>query len=291
MDGILLIDKPQGWTSHDVVAKVRNLLKVKKIGHTGTLDPMATGLLVLCVGRATKFVKYLTEHDKVYSAEIGLGIQTDSDDITGRVINKQSVEPIDSLKIVSVLNTFIGKSMQVPPVASAIKVDGKRAYQFIHKNQELPEMTARPIELYRLDLIEDPYFIDETLRLKVEVACSKGTYIRSLARDIGDKMDIPATLTALRRTRVGDFAISEAVTIDDIIEGHFSLIDPVFHLGFEVISIEDEWVKPIINGAKLPVTLFKSHNETIVCNKQNEPLAIYRFDSEKNMMRLSVLLT
>jgi len=290
MDGIILVNKPKGWTSHDVVSKLRKQLNTKKIGHTGTLDPMATGLLVVCVGHATKLVKYLTDHDKEYIAEVTLGIKTNTDDITGTIIESVEVNQIDLTNLTNVIRSFVGVTMQIPPVASAIKVNGKRAYEYIHKHQEEPIMTEREITISSIELTDEPKIIDNKVRFSIKVACSKGTYIRSLARDIGKALHLPATLSNLSRTIVGDFDLKDALCIEAIFEDAVQLIDPIHHLGFQSIQIDDEYLFKVSNGAFLPLNLFPTTNETVVCNQQGTALAIYTYDSTKNIMRLSVLL-
>ncbi len=290
MDGIILVDKPKGWTSHDVVSKLRKQLNIKRIGHTGTLDPMATGVLVVCLRNATKFVKYLSDHDKEYFAEVTLGISTNTDDITGEITEETQVTHLDVDVLVNALNSFVGTIKQVPPVASAIKINGKRAYEFIHKNQEAPIMTPREVTIHDINLVNEPSFINEKCRFTIHVECSKGTYIRSLARDIGNALDIPATLSNLRRTRVGQFLVKDALPINDITVDQLQLINPIHHLGFQEISIDDEYLFKVSNGAFLPLNLFPTTNETVVCNQQGTALAIYTYDSTKNIMRLSVLL-
>lgn len=290
MDGIILVDKPKGWTSHDVVSKLRKQLNTKRIGHTGTLDPMATGLLVVCLGNATKFVKYLTEHDKEYIAEITLGIRTNTDDITGEIIDTTDISPFDTAVLNTVLKSFVGTISQIPPVASAIKVNGKRAYEFIHKRQEEPIMAPRTITIHTLELISDPVFKDHQCQFSIKVACSKGTYIRALARDIGQAMNVPATLSNLRRTRVGQFEEIDAAFIENLKPESIQLINPIHHLGFQEIRIDDDYLFKVANGAFLPMDIFPSSEETVVCDKTGKPLAIYTVDQEKNIMRLSVLL-
>lgn len=290
MDGILLIDKPIGWTSHDVVNKLRRLLHTQKIGHTGTLDPLATGLLVVCIGKATKFVKYLTDHDKEYIAEIALGIKTNTDDITGKITESRIIESIDTDEVIKVLNRFKGTINQIPPVASAIKIDGKRAYKYIHNDQEEPVMAPREVTIDSIDLLNLPIISEGKAFFTLNISCSKGTYIRSLARDIGDALNIPATLSNLRRTRVGSFRINQSCQIEEINPESVHLLDPVDYLGFSRVNIADEYLFKVSNGAFLPTNLFTNLQDTIVCNKEGIPLAIYSYDEDRNIMRLSVLI-
>lgn len=183
MDGVLIINKPKGFTSHDVVNVLRKALNTKKIGHTGTLDPNATGVLPILVGTATKISKYLIEHDKTYIATIKLGEKTDTGDIEGNIIEKDlNLQNISSEQVEKVLKIFIGKQKQIPPLYSAIKVNGKKAYEYARQGQKL-ELEARDIEIYNIELIK---LVDKEITF--EVSCSKGTYIRTLCEDIAEKL-------------------------------------------------------------------------------------------------------
>ena len=181
MDGIIIIDKPKGCTSHDIVNILRKELNTKKIGHTGTLDPNATGVLPILVGQATKISKYLIEHDKTYQVEMKLGEETDTLDSEGKIIKKQETKVLDEKKIKEVLNSFIGKQKQIPPIYSAIKINGKKAYEYARKGQEV-EIPPREIEIYDIKFIS---YSNDTIQF--EVKCSKGTYIRTLCKDIAKR--------------------------------------------------------------------------------------------------------
>ena len=208
--GILLIDKPSGWTSHDVVAKTRRLTGQRKIGHTGTLDPMATGLLVLCLGDATRLVEYMTGHDKRYQGTIKLGVTTDTDDSEGRVTGQRPIPDIDDLALKRVAGQFTGAIMQRPPSFSALKVHGQRAYAIARRGGN-PGVPARKVVLHAVQ-------IERTSRAELSIAvhCGAGTYIRSLARDIGEALGCGAHLSSLRRTAVGRFKVAGATTIDTL---------------------------------------------------------------------------
>ena len=183
MDGVLIINKPKGFTSHDVVNVLRKTLNTKKIGHTGTLDPNATGVLPILVGTATKISKYLIEHDKTYIATIKLGEKTDTGDIEGNVIAQDwDFQNMSSEQVEQVLKTFIGKQKQTPPVYSAIKINGKKAYEYARQGQAI-ELEARDIEIYNIELIK----VGDK-EITFEVSCSKGTYIRTLCEDIAQKL-------------------------------------------------------------------------------------------------------
>ena len=210
LTGLLLVDKEPGWTSHDVVAKARGITGQRKIGHTGTLDPMATGLLVLCLGRATRLVEYMTGHDKRYEGEIQLGVATDTDDAEGTVIATRPVPPFTAEELDAVAAHFTGPQLQAPPAYSAVKVEGKRAYAAARAGSPL-DLQARPISIHALRIRA----IGPD-RLSLQVHCGAGTYVRSLARDIGAALGCGAHLAALRRTHAGRFDVAGAVTIGEL---------------------------------------------------------------------------
>ncbi|MEP6872341.1 MAG: tRNA pseudouridine(55) synthase TruB [Anaerolineaceae bacterium] len=208
MDGILVIDKPAGWTSHDVVAKTRGITRQRRIGHTGTLDPMATGVLVLCLGRATRLVEYMTRHDKRYNGEITLGVTTDTDDAEGAELTRATVPTLTDLDLRRLETAFTGQLLQRPPAYSAIKVDGKRAYA-IARAGEAFELRPRPVTIHELRLTW--LAVD---RLGIQIHCGPGTYVRSIARDIGQMAECGGHLAALRRTAVGDVTLADATTME-----------------------------------------------------------------------------
>lgn len=225
MDGILVVDKPSGWTSHDVVARMRRLTKIKRIGHTGTLDPMATGVLVLCLGQATRLVEYLTGHDKRYQATIRLGVETDTHDADGRLTARQPVD-VSEVALRSALAAFVGEIEQVPPMFSALKRDGKKLVDLARKGVEVARAPRR-ITIHSIDLLafDSP---DAT----IDVHCSGGTYIRSLAHDLGRKLGCGAHLAVLRRTAVGDFTLDQAISLETfeaaVVDGSwFTLLRPL----------------------------------------------------------------
>ena len=211
MNGIILVDKPQGFTSHDVVAKLRGILHERRIGHSGTLDPMATGLLVVFVGRATRAVEFAESHEKEYIAGLRLGIVTDTQDITGKVlISSEKAVSLEELS--EILPEFTGDIMQIPPMYSAIKVDGRKLYDLARSGVEI-ERKGRPVTIKNLEIIgeKDGDYI-------LRVVCTKGTYIRTLCNDIGERLGTGAALSSLRRTVAGNFSIEDAHTIDEILK-------------------------------------------------------------------------
>jgi tRNA pseudouridine55 synthase len=209
MNGILLVDKPAGFTSHDVVAKLRGILRERRIGHSGTLDPMATGLLVVFVGRATRAVEFAENHEKEYIAGLRPGLRTDTQDISGTVLSRTDAA-ISEESLLAVLPEFMGEIQQTPPMYSAVKVGGKKLYELARKGVEV-ERKSRPVTIKTLELTgrEEGDFI-------LRVVCSKGTYIRTLCGDIGERLGCGAALSALRRTRAGVFSIDDAHTLDEI---------------------------------------------------------------------------
>lgn len=209
MNGILLVDKPEGFTSHDVVAKLRGILRERRIGHSGTLDPMATGLLVIFIGRATRAVEFAESHEKEYAAALRPGIVTDTQDITGNVLTRTD-KSVSKEALLSVLPEFTGDIIQIPPMYSAIKVGGKKLYEIARKGGEI-ERAGRPVTIKTLELAGEK---DGDFILNVE--CSKGTYIRTLVNDIGERLGTGAALSSLRRTRAGNFSVSDAYNFDEI---------------------------------------------------------------------------
>ncbi len=211
--GLVLIDKPQGFTSHDVVAKLRKKLGTKKIGHAGTLDPMATGLLVLGVDAGTKLLTFLVGADKTYEARIRLGQSTLTDDAEGEVLSSTSALHLNWAVIEAEIAKLTGRISQVPSAVSAIKVDGKRAYDLVREGKQV-ELKSREVDISRFEPTSEISIVDEFLEFDVVVDCSSGTYIRALARDLGTALGVGGHLRALRRTRVGSYSVDEATAID-----------------------------------------------------------------------------
>lgn len=219
-DGLILVDKPAGWTSHDVVARLRRLAHTRKVGHAGTLDPMATGLLVLGINKGTKLLTFLVGADKDYSATIRLGQSTVTDDAEGEVVESVGARDIDLEQISRALATLTGEIQQVPSTVSAIKVDGQRAYARARAGEDLT-LAPRPVTVHRFEVLEHRGADADgvpVLDLEVQVTVSSGTYVRALARDLGSVLGVGGHLTALRRTRVGGFEEDQAHTLDSLAE-------------------------------------------------------------------------
>lgn len=209
MNGIILVDKPCGWTSHDVVGKLRGILRERRIGHSGTLDPMATGLLVVFVGRATRAVEFAEADSKEYIAGLRLGVSTDTQDTTGNVLNTCEALPTKE-ELIAAANGFLGEISQIPPMYSAIKINGKKLYELARRG-EIVERRPRKVTISKLELVgEDKcdYILD--------IHCSKGTYIRTLCSDIGDKLGCGGCMSSLRRVKAGAFSIAQAHTMEQI---------------------------------------------------------------------------
>ncbi len=226
MNGIVIVDKPQDWTSQDVTARLRRVFNTRRIGHGGTLDPMATGVLPVFVGRATRGVEFFEHAEKIYEATLRLGVTTDTEDITGTVLEKREVS-LSEQEFLGVLPKFRGKIQQIPPMYSAIKVDGKKLYDLARQGKEV-ERKPREIEIFELTCLE---FSGETARLRIH--CSKGTYIRTLCKDIGAALGCGGCMEELRRVQAGEYTIKEAVPLAELLEmeepeKHLHPVDSMF---------------------------------------------------------------
>nr|WP_307992474.1 tRNA pseudouridine(55) synthase TruB [uncultured Niameybacter sp.] len=250
--GIINIYKEKGFTSHDVVAKVRGILRERKIGHTGTLDPDAEGVLPICIGKATKVVPYLTDADKCYEAVVRLGAYTTTEDASGEIIESFEVN-VTKEQVLKVIKSFEGLYTQTPPMYSAIKVNGVRLYELARKGIVI-ERPSREVNIMKCELIE---WIDET-SFKIRVDCSKGTYIRTLCTDIGRKLGCGAYMESLLRTRVGSFYLKESITLSTL-EANKLNVEPFIHTiesmfkEYEAVTIKPEYNKYLYNGN--PLTL------------------------------------
>ena len=279
MEGILLIDKPTGVTSRDVVNRVCKLLKTKKVGHTGTLDPIATGVLVLCVGKYTKLVDLITNYEKEYIATAKLGIETDTLDITGNVTREEKIV-MNKCQILRVLNSFKGKYMQEVPNYSAVKINGKKLYEYA-RNNEVIELPKREVEIKNIELLE---YNEDSNEIKFKVLVSKGTYIRSLIRDIGIKLNIAITMSELRRTKQGKFNIEDCYTIEEVENNNFKFLNIKEVLDYPIYNISDELIlKQIKNGA-----LIKNeyNSEFVMFSYKEEVIAIYKiYEKDNSLMK------
>ena len=277
MDGIIIVNKPSGITSRDVVNSVCKILGIKKVGHTGTLDPLADGVLVLCVGKATKLVDVITSNDKEYVATVKLGILTDTLDIDGKVLEKRNCY-VNKQELIKVLKSFIGKYNQEVPIYSAVKINGKKLYEYARNGEkiDLPkrEVNVKAIEL--LDLNNDSY--------SFKVTVSKGTYVRSLIKDINDKLGIIGVMSKLTRTRQGKFKIEESYSINDIEKGNYKLITITDVLKDKnCVIIDDNLYNVIKNGGLIS----NSYNKEMVTFLYNgKAVAIYKvYDKDNTKMK------
>ena len=254
MDGIVLINKEKNYTSHDVVNIVKKITK-SKVGHTGTLDPNATGVLPLLLGNGTKISKYLINHDKEYKVVLQLGIKTSTADLEGEILEKKEVPDkiFDEEYIKTIIKQFIGKQEQTPPIYSAIKVNGKKLYDYARKGQKV-KIEPRKIEIYNIELVKS---CKELKQIHFTVSCSKGTYIRSLCEDIAEKLETVGYMKELQRTKVGTFLIEDAITIEEfkhkIENNDLSNIIPIERIfsSTEKIKIEDKLLDKYLNGVSI----------------------------------------
>ena len=251
MNGIIIINKSKGWTSHDIVAKVKKITG-EKVGHTGTLDPLATGVLPLLIGKGTLCSKYLINHDKTYIVRLKLGIRKSTGDEEGEVLEQELVDQqlLDKKKIEMVLEQFIGEQEQIPPIYSAIKVKGKKLYEYARKQQEV-QIPSRKITIYDIKLLG----IDkENYEIQFEVSCSKGTYIRSLCEDIAKKIGTIGYMKELQRTQVGNFKIEQAISIENLnketVKKRIITIEELFK-NLENVQLGKKKLQLFFNGVKL----------------------------------------
>ena len=248
VNGIINVYKEKGYTSFDVVAKLRGIFHQKKIGHTGTLDPDAEGVLPVCLGKATRVCDLLTDKDKVYKAVLLLGQETDTQDISGQVLNQAKVN-VTKQAVYDAISQFIGRQKQVPPMYSALKVNGKKLYELARAGKEV-ERQARHVDLPAIEILEIKFPV-----VKFRVECSKGTYIRSLCADIGEKLCCGGTMQSLVRTRVGEFRLADALTLAQLqelrdterLEEALLPTDRIFS-DFPMLHVEEKWRKLIDNG-------------------------------------------
>ncbi len=274
MNGLLIINKPKGMTSHDVVNIVRKTLHTKKVGHAGTLDPDATGVLVVCVNKATKALQFLTAEHKQYIATLSLGTATDTYDASGTVLEEKPFTGYADLE--DVLQSFIGESMQKPPMYSAIKIHGKKLYEYARAGEHI-DVPARPIAIQDIQLLKE-----ENNEITFQVDCSKGTYIRSLCVDIAKKLGYPGHMKDLIRTRSGDFTIDQAITLEDLAAGRYTImpLEEAF-ASMDRLILEDESIA--LNGKKIHQNI---DHQVAVYNQEGQLLAIYGPDGKGQLKSL-----
>ena len=291
INGIVIVDKEPGYTSHDVVAKLRGICGQKKIGHTGTLDPQATGVLPVCLGSAAKLCDMLTDRDKEYVAELLLGVETDTQDTTGQVLSRKPAE-VSDMEVRRTCESFLGRYDQMPPMYSALKINGRKLCDLAREGKEV-ERKARTVTIYDLEILECRLPV-----VKMRVACSKGTYIRTLCADIGKTLGCGGTMQSLRRTRVGEFAIRDAFTLGQLQQlkdqGRFleviRPVDSVFE-DFPLLHIGIEFSGLLENGNAIePAQTAEGEvytpGEWVRFYRQDDSFAgIYAYDGEKEQYR------
>ena len=248
MDGIIVINKPKNCTSHDVVRTAKKILN-EKVGHTGTLDPNATGVLPLLVGKGTQISKYLINHDKIYEAVLKLGEKKDTADIEGQVIETKEVKPsnLDKENVEKVLKSLIGKQEQIPPIYSAIKVNGKKLYEYARQGQNI-EIEPRAIEIYDMELVKI-----ENQEITYKVHCSKGTYIRTLCEEIAEKLETVGYMKELKRIQVGEFNIENSTTLEELekkVDKYFITLEKYFE-NYQIIDLNAKKLQLFLNGVQL----------------------------------------
>ena len=265
--GILLVDKPKGITSHDVVARVRKELGTKKVGHAGTLDPLASGLLILGIDSGTKLLSHLFGLDKQYVATFRLGQRTTTDDAEGDVVEESSALNIEKAQIQIEIQKLSGEIEQVPSSVSAIKVSGRRAYEIVREGGKV-ELVARKVRIYRFQLTSDLRRVDKFLEFEVLVDCSSGTYIRALARDMGESLGVGGHIRELRRTKVGEFGVDEAHLLTEL-PIPASLLEVASRL-FPVVTLSREQAQDIIHGKRIAL----DSTSPVAASFNNQLLAI-----------------
>jgi tRNA pseudouridine55 synthase len=274
MNGIINVFKPTGITSFDVVRTIRKISNVKKVGHAGTLDPEASGVLLVCIGKATKAIDYIMGDFKIYETELKLGVITDTYDREGKILRESEVNASEA-EITQAINSFIGEIKQVPPMYSALKVNGKKLYELARAGIEI-EREARPVVIHGIDIVEikTPY-------VKFRVKCSKGTYIRSLCYDIGELLECGGMMWNLQRTAIGEFHIEDAINIDDLnkenIDANIMPIESIFEKNTK-ITIEDRFIKFLLNGVvvkdKALTCKFEVNNTYSIYNEDNDFIGV-----------------
>lgn len=285
MDGILAIHKEVGMTSHDVVFKLRKILKTKKVGHTGTLDPEVSGVLPICVGKATRVSDYVMESGKSYRAEVTIGVSTTTEDQTGEIVDQKRINQNlwDKDEIIATLKQLEGDIEQIPPMYSAVKVNGKKLYEYARQNIEV-ERPVRRVHINSIDLISDIIYENDICKFEIEVECGKGTYIRTLATQIGTLLNYPAHMSHLIRLKSGGFTLNQAIKLDDLREivEQDKLQDVILPLeyglnGLTKITVHDKnIVTRIQNGQKIEKSLIdeSKHDGEFVVWYEDKAIAI-----------------
>ena len=271
MDALVVVNKPKGLTSRDVVNELNHIFATKKIGHTGTLDPLATGVLVCLIGRYTKLVNLITSYDKEYIFEIKLGVKTDTGDSTGIIIATDTNE-VSASKLKEVVSSFPKEYDQEVPIYSAVKINGKKLYEYARENKTIT-LPKRHVHIYSLELLE---YNNHLVTCKCKV--SKGTYIRSLIQDICANLNALGTMNNLVRTKQGKFDISDSYTLEDIKNGEFKLLNIKEFLDYPTVELDDNLINKVINGNTIPNTY--NIKDKVIFTYQNKDIAIYEVNEK-----------
>ena len=279
-NGILIVNKPSGITSRDVVNIVGKTLNTKKVGHTGTLDPMATGVLVLCLGNALKVCEIITANDKEYIAKVILGIETETLDTTSPIINTKKTN-ITKEEIEKVLNSFKGSYLQEVPKYSAVKINGKKLYEYAREGKEI-ELPKKMVTIYDIQLISDITYYNDTTSFYIKTTVSKGTYIRSLIRDIGYKLNTYGCMDSLERTRQGIFNIDNSYTLEEIKNNNYKLLSIEESLpNIPLVEVDNKTLFKIRNGVKLKKFFT---GDMVIIKDKNKVVAIYKNDLNESKL-------
>ena len=273
MNGVLVVNKPKGYTSRDIVNVISKKFNTKKVGHTGTLDPIAEGLLVVPIGRALKISELLTSEKKEYIAKVILGYETDMLDITGKEI-KRNIPKVDKDKLIKVLNSFVGKYNQEVPMYSAVKVNGRKLYEYARSNIQITP-PSKIVEIYSISLLEGPIYKEDIIEFTMKCEVSKGTYIRSLIRDIAYKLSTYGTMKELIRTKQGPFLLEDAFTLEDIQKDNYKLLTIKEALpNIKITRIDNKKLKQVKNGMILDK--FLEEELSLLVDKDGKEIAIYK---------------
>ncbi|KMY44968.1 tRNA pseudouridine synthase B [Bacillus sp. FJAT-27916] len=292
LNGILILNKPAGATSHDCIIKVRKILKMKKVGHTGTLDPDVTGVLPICLGKATRVAEYITDAGKEYIGEVTLGWSTTTEDASGDIVSEKKVDRvIKREEILAIFDSLTGEITQTPPIYSAVKVNGKRLYEYALKGQEV-EIPSRKVRIYEIELLDDrDVFEGDSISFKFRVACGKGTYIRTLSCMIGEQLGFPAHMSKLVRSRSARFTLEDAISLERLSElaenGEVqSVLRPIEEgiVDLPRLQVSPDIASRVQNGAVLSerdLLAGEIQSPFAVLNEQEKLLAVYQHHPEK----------
>ncbi|MCD6482630.1 MAG: tRNA pseudouridine(55) synthase TruB [Candidatus Izimaplasma sp.] len=288
MNGILLVNKPSGYTSHDVINVLRGILKTRKLGHTGTLDPDATGILVVGVNKGTKIMKYLNNDEKTYQARVLIGQSTDTLDKSGGIINEKKVEELSNVD--NVVESFKGNYTQTPPMYSAVKYKGKRLYEYARKGIIIDDIPSRTIKIFDIEKISDITYENNLAYFDYIVHSSKGLYVRTLSYDIGKKLNYPAHNFELHRLQAGKFKVEDSFTLKEIEEGNYKIIslsNALSHLNKLVVP--EELKHHVKNGMAISLKYFNNYSLTRLVDEDDNLLAIYdKHPTEPKMKAVNV---